>query len=139
MLGKVGMNSAGIGVCLNILPADRQLTGLPVHILLRALLECHSLDDAEHLIAQWGNGKASNITVADSTHTTFAELAPIQPYIYRLEAGLYLHTNHYLTPGHDILYINRACSESRLARLQEFLLIKALVQVTETLPLCLRR
>ena len=42
IIGKVGMNSAGIGVGLNFIPGTERNSGLPVHILLRACLEARS-------------------------------------------------------------------------------------------------
>src|SRR6185436_6792371 len=40
MLAKIGMNTLGFGICLNILRSvdDGKRTGVPVHVLLRALL-----------------------------------------------------------------------------------------------------
>ncbi|CAA0105582.1 Uncharacterised protein [BD1-7 clade bacterium] len=121
MLGKIGLNSQGIGVCLNILPANQQLTGLPVHILLRALLECTTLDAAKKLAEQHGNGKASHIAIADEHNMVGVELAPDNTYITTANKGVYLHTNHYLTNIEglsDINYPSRTCSETRLQRLQ---------------------
>ncbi|HYN97953.1 MAG TPA: C45 family peptidase [Pilimelia sp.] len=50
MLAKAGLNSAGVGVCLNLLGCDRdglppggRRPGVPYHVLLRAALEADSL------------------------------------------------------------------------------------------------
>jgi class 3 adenylate cyclase len=47
IIGKIGLNSSGIGVCLNILRIKGRLDGLPVHVLLRAILDSQSIDVAK--------------------------------------------------------------------------------------------
>ncbi len=98
MLAKIGMNSRGLGVGLNFLKAGHALDGVPVHILLRALLDCADLDGARDVIARSGFGKASFIPVAtaDGAAVGFefadggmAELEPVD--------GVLLHTNHCLS------------------------------------------
>ncbi|MGI9273647.1 MAG: C45 family autoproteolytic acyltransferase/hydrolase [Endozoicomonas sp.] len=118
MLAKIGMNSAGLGVCLNILPADKKLDGVPVHILLRAILECRTLADAAELITLNGCGKASHILVGSVEHQAFAvELAPEKPYFQTLDQPYYLHTNHYLEPGQAVPLASSVCTETRFARM----------------------
>ncbi|MRI34437.1 hypothetical protein EOPP23_15720 [Endozoicomonas sp. OPT23] len=124
MLAKIGMNDSGLGVCLNILPARKKLTGLPVHILLRALLECRSVEEAKTLIQIHGAGKASHVLVADSTQTVAVELAPDQPWFQNTQEDWYLHTNHYLQQGQAQPTTTRECTETRLKTLHERLLYK---------------
>ena len=47
MLAKIGLNAVGLGVCLNILRSifDGSQAGVPVHVLLRALLRRASVRD----------------------------------------------------------------------------------------------
>ena len=61
MLAKIGMNSRGFGVGLNFLKAEQSLDGVPVHLVLRALLECSNLAEAREVIRRSGLGKASFI------------------------------------------------------------------------------
>ena len=60
ILGKIGLNNHGVGVCINILgsSSDGGLGGIPIHILLRLLLQsCQSLEDADALLrASAGHG-----------------------------------------------------------------------------------
>ena len=118
MLGKIGMNSAGLGVCLNILPADKTLNGLPVHFLLRALLECESLDEAKAIIDQHGAGKASHITVADCQSALGVELAPDKPWFQPTDQQVYFHTNHYLQPRQAQPTASVPCTMTRMEKLQ---------------------
>ena len=49
ILAKIGLNDAGLGICLNILrtTADGGVDGTPIHVLLRQTLEqCRSVDEA---------------------------------------------------------------------------------------------
>lgn len=117
ILAKIGINQAGLGVCLNILPASQRLTGLPVHILLRALLECQTLSEARQLIQQQGSGKASHITVSSPDTALGAELAPEKAFFPTVSNSYYLHTNHYLQPGQAQPTSSKACTETRLARM----------------------
>lgn len=101
IIGKIGMNNAGLGVCLNILTLDKVLDGLPVHLVLRAILDCKSLTQVDSLLAKHGGGKASNIIVADTSGNGFdMEFCGENSYRLAPESNYLLHTNHYL--GHPI-------------------------------------
>lgn len=100
MLAKIGMNSRGLGVGLNILVASHGQGGVPVHVLARALLECGTLAEARAAIARAGLGKSSHLLIGDAqgraVGVEFAgdERAEIVP-----QDGVILHTNHCLAPG----------------------------------------
>ena len=101
IIGKIGMNNAGLGVCLNILTLDKVLDGLPVHLVLRAILDCKSISQVDSLLAKHGSGKASNIIVADASGNGFdMEFCGENSYRLAPESDYLLHTNHYL--GHPI-------------------------------------
>ena len=47
IIGKIGFNSKGLGVCLNFLHLDGyDPLGVPTHVLLRAVLDFHTIDEA---------------------------------------------------------------------------------------------
>jgi isopenicillin-N N-acyltransferase-like protein len=98
IIGKIGMNNSGLGVCLNILTLGKVLDGLPVHIILRAILDCKSFAQVDSLLAQHGGGKASNIMVAEANGNGLDIEFCAEDY-YRLEptSGYLVHTNHYLS------------------------------------------
>jgi isopenicillin-N N-acyltransferase-like protein len=97
IIGKIGMNSAGLGVCLNILSVEQELSGLPVHVLLRAILDASSLAEAAELMNTWRDGKASHILVGDAAGESLSvEFGGEASHRLRPEDGLILHTNHYL-------------------------------------------
>jgi isopenicillin-N N-acyltransferase-like protein len=103
ILAKLGMNDRGLAVGLNVLEHRRDggPVGIPIHIVLRALLDsCATVDDAESLIADVWTSASSAITVVDAGGggATF-ELSPagyarIDPHLGRLA-----HTNHFLAPA----------------------------------------
>ena len=67
MLAKIGLNDRGLGVCLNLMRSrrDGQHPGVPVHVLLRALLKRGSVVDAVQLASSATHGASSNILCAD--------------------------------------------------------------------------
>ena len=97
IIGKIGMNNAGLGVCLNILTLGKVLDGLPVHIILRAILDCTSINQVNALLARFSEGKASNIIVADAKGNGF-DIEFCGDHHHRIEpdSDALIHTNHYL-------------------------------------------
>jgi len=97
IIGKIGMNNSGLGVCLNILTLGEVLVGLPVHIILRAILDCRSIEEVNTLLNRYSNGKASNIIVADANGNGFdLEFCGDRHHRINPENGSLIHTNHYL-------------------------------------------
>ena len=95
ILAKVGMNSAGLGVCLNILFSPHELDGLPTHLLIRALLECADIDEAAATLDQAGIGRSSHLMIADAEGRGFGtEYAEGRQQRLTPQQGYLLHTNH---------------------------------------------
>jgi isopenicillin-N N-acyltransferase-like protein len=103
ILAKLGMNSRGLAVGLNILHHRRDggPMGVPVHIILRALLDsCETVEDAAALIADAPTSASSAITVVDAAGggATF-ELSPAGVARLDPRQGRLAHTNHFVDPG----------------------------------------
>ncbi|MCZ6831507.1 MAG: C45 family autoproteolytic acyltransferase/hydrolase [Gammaproteobacteria bacterium] len=97
IIGKIGMNSAGLGVCLNILRVRGELRGVPVHILLRAMLDSCNLEQVVVLKRRAGLGKASHVLVADAAGNSLSlEFAGEQSFEIKPQRGTLVHSNHYL-------------------------------------------
>jgi isopenicillin-N N-acyltransferase-like protein len=97
IIGKIGMNSHGIGACLNILLINKPLNGVPIHIVLRAILESQSLEEAKIAIQKSGYGKASNILFGDQKgNFSFVEFAGDESFAADSKEQFMIHTNHYL-------------------------------------------
>lgn len=111
MLAKIGLNDRGLGVCLNILRSrdDGSRPGVPVHVLLRVLLDCGSVAEAIGRASRLAFGASSNVLCADATGDTAAlEFSPRGLHVVRGAGATLCHTNHFLAPG-------AASAESALA------------------------
>ena len=99
MLAKIGFNSQGFGVCLNILRSadDGSKPGVPVHVLLRALLKCSSVADAIAFASKLTFGASSNVLCADASGNTAAlEFSPRGLHVIRGADAALCHTNHFI-------------------------------------------
>ncbi len=100
MVGKIGMNSGGVGVCLNILFAPHDLSGLPVHMLIGQLLASRDFEQAHRTLAQCGLGKASHLLVAArGGRAVSAEFYGDELHLLEPKSGVLLHTNHCVALG----------------------------------------
>ncbi len=101
MLAKIGFNDRGFGVCLNILRSsdDGSRPGVPVHVLLRALLDRDSVADAIAFASKLGFGASSNVLCADASGETAAlEFSPRGLSVVQGDEAPLCHTNHFLAP-----------------------------------------
>ena len=125
MLAKIGLNDRGFGVCLNILRSsdDGTRPGVPVHVLLRALLGCGSVAEAIAYASKLAFGASSNVLCADVSGDTAAlEFSPRGLSVVRGETATLCHTNHFLAPGaaeHQASLAPSLSSVPRLARITE--------------------
>lgn len=97
ILAKIGLNSAGLGVCLNLLEcsADGGLDGEPIHLLIRRVLSsCGTLNEALELLCGARVSGSSAVTVAVPGEVATVELSPGGASVVR--GGF--HTNHFLAP-----------------------------------------
>jgi isopenicillin-N N-acyltransferase-like protein len=102
MLAKIGFNRRGFGVCLNILRSsdDGSHPGVPVHVLLRALLARDSVADAVAFASGLSFGASSNVLCADASGDTAAlEFSPRGLEVVRGAGSALCHTNHFLAPA----------------------------------------
>ena len=102
MLAKIGFNGHGFALGLNILRSvkDGSKPGVPVHVILRNLLECRTVDKAREemdRLARIGFAASSNIPVADATGDVACfEITPDGWAELKPDKGLVTHTNHFL-------------------------------------------
>lgn len=105
ILAKIGCNSRGIAVCLNILgtSADGGVDGMPVHLMLRLLLqECNNWDDVLKSIVTRSFSASSAISVATAGHMATFEISPHGVQTITPSDGLLTHTNHFLRLPHGL-------------------------------------
>jgi isopenicillin-N N-acyltransferase-like protein len=131
MLAKIGFNAAGLGVCLNILRSvfDGAKPGVPVHVLLRALLKRSSVADAVAFASTLSFGGSSNILMADrGGEAASLEFSPRGPRVLRPEGTTLCHTNHFVHPdtaGWQATQWPNLSTEPRLATARDYAGAKA--------------
>lgn len=98
MIGKIGMNSKGLGVCLNFMSIEEyQPYGIPLHVILRSILDSNTLAEALSLVEPHLMGKVGNILVGDSNGVVEdIEIGGDEVFFIPVE-NLFAHTNHFLT------------------------------------------
>ncbi len=103
IIGKIGLNSAGVGVCLNAIRAKGVDFGkLPCHLALRACLDSSSREEAVNTLTKAGVASAGHITVADPSGGIGLECSHADIVLLPMpSSGILTHTNHFVTqhPG----------------------------------------
>lgn len=113
IIGKIGLNNRGLGVTLNILwILDRVLLGVPIHIVLRAVLESQTLEGARNTINRSGNRKVSNIIVSQAGQAFDIEFCGNDSSYHDIQEVAYTHTNHFIHSGESVQIDETACASS---------------------------
>ena len=104
IIGKIGLNSRGVGVCLNAIKV-RGVTyqRLPCHLALRTCLESLSAEEAVATLERAGVASACHILVADAESAIGLECSHIDIERLTPEQGVLTHTNHYIKPHHGVV------------------------------------
>jgi isopenicillin-N N-acyltransferase-like protein len=99
IVGKIGFNSAGLGACLNILKSSLAEVGIPIHILMRGILNSERFGDAIGKIVSANRGSSNNTLIAhrDGAAIDF-EMAPKDLDFLYPENGVLVHTNNFVSP-----------------------------------------
>lgn len=106
MVGKIGVSSAGVAVGLNFVRTTTAVTGLPVHLLLRQLLECRHPRDIDGCLQAAGCGRSAHILIGRADAPGLGmEFTGSRQHRLQPKAGVLTHTNHFLAepldPGPD--------------------------------------
>jgi isopenicillin-N N-acyltransferase-like protein len=95
-VGKIGMNSAGLGVCLNFLSHTDRGQGVPVHVILRQMLNCANLGEAIREAYRVPRGGAANILLAHAEgEIVDLELTAANADFHYASDGWLVHANHF--------------------------------------------
>ena len=96
IIGKLGFNDAGIGVCLNALASDNKPEGLPLHIALRGILNSYTLSDTISAISKFNLSCCANFLIAHSEGEAITiEVGPSDFDVLYSNEGMITHTNHF--------------------------------------------
>ena len=102
VLAKLGLNHHGVACALNLLTcsADGGIGGVPIHLLLRLVLEqARDATGAAELLCAARATASSAITLASPGSLLAVELSPGGAVVLRPDTdGWLIHTNHFLVP-----------------------------------------
>lgn len=126
ILGKIGINSDGLGLLFSILhhEADGQGVGVPVHVLARTVLEqAQDVEAALAVVSGVELTASSTFSLLDQQGTAAVELFPGGRGVVRAEGGWLTRTNHFLSvegaPG-CVDHVTGVNSPTRLADLHRY-------------------
>ncbi|KAL8951072.1 MAG: hypothetical protein Q9222_002912 [Ikaeria aurantiellina] len=122
IIGKIGLNSSGVGVCLNAIRAKGvDFDRLPCHLALRRCLDSHSRAEAVAALQSSGVGSSCHILVADSTGGVGLECSSVDIALIPMsEKGVVIHTNHFLGEHPGVKEdVQLKDSKARLERIQQ--------------------
>ena len=98
IIGKIGLNSAGVGVCLNAIRARGiNFDQLPCHLALRACLDSSSRTLAVMALEKAGVASSCHILVADAGGGVGLECSYKDVILLKMsDRGVVTHTNHFV-------------------------------------------
>jgi isopenicillin-N N-acyltransferase-like protein len=96
IIGKIGFNSAGLGACLNAIVTDQvREDGVPLHLVLRRILDSCNLGDAIQAVGAAGIASAANFLIAqDRGGALDIEAVPSDFDVLLPDRDMICHTNH---------------------------------------------
>ncbi|KAK3633661.1 hypothetical protein LTR56_015727 [Elasticomyces elasticus] len=98
LIGKIGLNSAGVGVCLNAIKVKgMDPTRLPCHLGLRMVLESSSREEAVSKLEKYGVASSCHMLVADASGSIGLEWSSVELQKIKMNSSEQVfHSNHYL-------------------------------------------
>jgi isopenicillin-N N-acyltransferase like protein len=104
MIGKIGMNSMGLGICFNALLTDKKSDEVPIHLGLRGVLNSFTLGEAISKIKHGQMASAASFLFGiderkgqDSGMVFNFEVSPFEIDPVGDDSGKLVHTNHILS------------------------------------------
>lgn len=125
LIAYIGFNEAGIGVCLNTLPAPSRRLGVPHYFTVRGIYEADSLAGAVHAVERAERAIPANIMLTTPQGPADLEVTLDSVHVLRngAEAGI-THTNHCRHPNLQAIdqqFPELIQSHERQARIDELL------------------
>ncbi|MBO8171913.1 MAG: hypothetical protein H0Z33_08480 [Bacillaceae bacterium] len=99
IIGKIGFNTAGVGVCLNALLTNKKTDQVPIHLGLRGVLNAESFEEAVTRIDGGQMASTANFLVAgdhtrEENRVANIEVSPFGIDVMSATDGWITHTNH---------------------------------------------
>jgi len=101
MVGKIGLNALGIGVCINFLASseDKGAVGVPFHVMLRKVLSARNMHEASRVVTQTRRGASGNYLIGSAGGEVIdIEVTPRQLDMLLPVDGIITHANHFSSP-----------------------------------------
>ena len=99
IIGKIGLNSFGVGVTLNAIKAQGvSFSRLPCHLALRSALDSVSCQEAVGRLLEAGVASSCHILVADESGGVGLECTAFDTVELPMVGGVVTHTNHFIEP-----------------------------------------
>ena len=122
MVGGKGVNGAGVCLTLNALVSPRVGTGIPLHVRMRHVLEAPTADEAFRRAAAMPVAAPACLTVTSRDGRSIGfELDPDGVEELRPEAGVFVHTNHFVSARYRSAEAPSGSTVPRLERLSALL------------------
>ena len=110
LIAYIGFSDAGMGVCLNTLPAPSRPIGVPHYFTVREIYEARSLDGAVQAVSRAQRAIPANIMLTTPEGPADLEVTVEGVYVLRADdQGRVTHTNHCRHP--DLKGINAGYPE----------------------------
>jgi isopenicillin-N N-acyltransferase-like protein len=98
IVGKIGLNEDGVGICMNAIIADAMRPGTPLHIVMRGVLDSRNLNSALNKVSKSKTASAINFIIAQHGVTAVnMEIIPGDFHLTFPQGGFIAHTNHFLS------------------------------------------
>jgi len=97
-IGGKGMNGNGVSLMLNALFVGYEKEALPLHIKMRAAVECGDISSAFSALATGATGVGANLLLGTEGMAVSLELLPHDNDAILPTDGIVVHTNHILSP-----------------------------------------
>ena len=110
LIGYIGVNDRGIGLCLNTLPAPNRDFGVPHYFMVRNMYEVDSLDGVVEAVRRAERAIPANVMLMTPQGPADLEITVDEVRVLQdPESRLVTHTNHCVHP--DFVSINDEFSE----------------------------
>jgi isopenicillin-N N-acyltransferase like protein len=97
IIGKIGLNSSGVGVCINAIRARGvDFTRLPVHLAIRAALDSTPKTSALAALDKAKLASAVHLLIGDDTGSTSVEYSNLDIVKFEMRDGQIAHYNHFI-------------------------------------------
>ena len=116
---SVAMNNWAVVQCVNTLHQKTSQIGVPRYFLARAILECHSLEEAEDVVTKTSKASGLNHFLVQGENVKNIEIAGNQHRVTDKTNVCFFHTNHYLDPS--LVQFESDRSKSSVIRYQKAL------------------